>query len=63
MPPHSRSSSKRFVPLFEDGKAIFPLQNGGKSSVMGSASTLQTPFLVLPAEEHPPGQAGRSRDL
>lgn len=45
------------------GKAIFPLQNGGESSVMGSPSTLQTLFLVLPAEEHPPGQAGRGRDL
>lgn len=45
------------------GKAIFPLQNVGKSSVMGSSSTLHTSFLVLPAEEHPPGQAGRGRDL
>lgn len=43
------------------GKAIFPLQNGGKSSVMGSPSTLHTPFLMLHAEEYPPGQAGRGR--
>lgn len=45
------------------GKAIFPLQSGGKSSVVGSPSTLHTPFLVDPAEEHPAGQAGRGRDL
>lgn len=43
------------------GKGIFPLQNGGKSSVMGSPSTFHILFLVLPAEEHPPGQAGRGR--
>jgi len=36
------------VRLLPRGKVVFPLQNGGKSSFMGSPSTLQTPFPVLP---------------
>lgn len=43
------------------GKAVSPLQSGGESSFVGSPSTLQTPFWVLPREEHPPEEAGRER--